>query len=163
MEAGILEPQTCLKNTLVHSYLHCKNSSGQVLSFLKVTSSPICLACFTGKSSDNTVSHNQRNIWCGKQDHKTLSPDIYFHRMIQCVIEVSLYSSETAGKCVFLNLGMGLMAKEVFSPSESWIVARKLDSCRKTHWFIFLFCNYNNSFHDFEFSKIKRMLPMSCR
>ena len=138
MEAGILEPQTCLKNTLVHSYLHCKNSSGQVLSFLKATSSPICFACFTGKSSDNTVSETTGVV---NKIHKTLSLDIYFHEMIQCVIEVSLYSSEPAGKCVFLNLGMGLMAKEVFLPSESWIVARKLDSCRKTHWFIFLFCN----------------------
>ena len=73
-----------------------------------------------GKSSDNTVSETTGVV---NKIHKTLSLDICFHEMIQCVIEVSLYSSETARKCVFLNLGMGLMAKEVFSPSESWIVA----------------------------------------
>ena len=38
-------------------------------------------------------------------------------------IGMSLYSSETAGKYDFLNLGMGLMAKEVFSLSERCVVA----------------------------------------
>lgn len=154
MEAGILEPQTCLKNTLAYFSLHCKNSSGQVLSFLKATSSTICLACFTGKSSDIQFHIIRETTGVVNKIHKTLSPDIYFHGMIQCVIGMSLYSSETAGKYDFLNLGMGLMAKEVFC---------NLTHARKTHWCIFLFCNYNNSFHDFEFSKIKRMLPTSRR
>ena len=123
MEAGILEPQTCLKNTLVYFSLHCKNSSGQVLSFLKATSSTICLACFTGKSSDIQFHIIRETTGVVNKIHKTLSPDIYFHGMIQCVIGMSLYSSETAGKYDFLNLGMGLMAKEVFSPSERCVVA----------------------------------------
>ena len=120
MEAGILEPQTCLKNTLVHFSLHCKNSSGQVLSFLKATSSTICLACFTGKSSDIQFHIIRETTGVVNKIRKALSHDIYFH---ECVVGMSLYSSETAGKYDFLKLGMGLMAKEVFSLSESCIVA----------------------------------------
>lgn len=115
VEAGILEPQTCLKNTLVNFSLHCKNSSGQVLSFLKATSSTICLACFTGKSSDIQFHIIRETTGVVNKIHKTLSPDIYFHGMIQCIIRVSLYSSETAEKYDFLNLGMGLMAKKCFT------------------------------------------------
>jgi len=55
--------------------------------------------------------------------------------MEQCVLEVSLYSSETAR----IQPGnWGVMAKEIFF--SQW----KLDGCsikltRKTHWVIFLF------------------------
>ena len=101
VEAGILEPQTCLKNTLVNFSLHCKNSSGQVLSFLKATSSTICLACFTGKSSDIQFHIIRETTGVVNKIHKTLSPDICFHGMIQCVIGMSLYGSETAGNMIF--------------------------------------------------------------
>lgn len=37
--------------------------------------------------------------------HTALSPDLFFHGMVQCVIGVSLYSSETAGKPFLGNLG----------------------------------------------------------
>lgn len=58
--------------------------------------------------------------------HRTLYPDFFSHKIVQCAPGVSLHSSKTAVKNVFVNLGIGIWwqkKKKVFSPSESWIVS----------------------------------------
>ena len=45
--------------------------------------------------------------------HRTLYNDIFFHGMVQCVLEVSLHNSETARKHMFVNLGTGALFSSV--------------------------------------------------
>jgi len=70
------------------------------------------------------------------QTHRTLFADTFSHEMVQCVLVVSLHSSETERKHALWTWDLGPDGKRHIFPQ--W----KLDSCslkfaRKTHWFIF--------------------------
>ena len=73
------------------------------LSFLKETA---CLPLLTEKSSENTVPPNLGNNSWADNSHRTLSPDLFSHGMVRCVLGLSLHSSETAANHVFVNLGI---------------------------------------------------------
>ena len=70
-------------------------------SFLKETA---CLPLLAGKSSENTVPPNLGNNSWADNSHRTLSPDLFSHGTVRCVLGLSLHSSETAAKHVFVNL-----------------------------------------------------------
>lgn len=48
--------------------------------------------------------------------HRTRSPDLFSHRMVHCVPGVSLHSSETVGKHVFVSLGIGTLWQRSIFP-----------------------------------------------
>ena len=48
---------------------------------------------------------------------RTVSPNIFSQGMVHCVLGVSLHSSETAGKHVFVNLGIGAWWKKKYFPT----------------------------------------------
>ena len=105
------------------------------LSFLKVIS---CLPFLAGKSSDSTVSPNQDNNSYGNQYSQNNFPWLLSHEMAQCILGVSLFSSDTAGK-------HALWTWELVTDDKSCIfLIWNLDSyfikpSRKTPRFIFLF------------------------
>ena len=56
----------------------------------------------------------------GVNIHRTLSLDLFSHGMVQCVLVVSLHSSETAEDHVFLNLGIeDHWQKQYFPPVKA--------------------------------------------
>ena len=87
--------------------------------------------CFQGKPFNIRVNTNMV-----VQTHRTLFADTFSHEMVQCVLVVSLHSSETERKHALWTWDLGPDGKRHIFPQ--W----KLDSCslkfaRKTHWFIF--------------------------
>ena len=63
-----------------------------------------CLPLLAGKSSEKTVPSNLGNNSWADNSHRTLSPDLFSHGMVRCVLGLSLHRSETAVKQVFVNL-----------------------------------------------------------
>ena len=115
--------------------LFIKTTLVMYLSFLKVIS---CLPFLAGKSSDSTVSPNQDNNSYGNQYSQNTFPWLLSHEMAQCILGVSLFSSDTAGK-------HALWTWELVTDDKSSIfLIWNLDSyfikpSRKTPRFIFLF------------------------
>ena len=104
---------SCQKNPLVHFPLHC-NSFGWVFYFserrgLFATSChevPWVLFHLISVTADMAVN-----------TQITLSSDLFSHGKLQCVLGVSLHSSETAGKHDFVNLGIGAWWQKKYFPT----------------------------------------------
>ena len=57
------------------------------------------------------------------KSQRTLSPNLFTYGMVQCGLETTLHSCKTAGKHVFVNLGLVLDGKRILFPCESWTVS----------------------------------------
>ena len=108
------------KNQTGSFFFFITTSLAKLLSFLKSTGS---LTIFAGKSSDSTFTPNQGNTGMAINTHRALSPDIFFHGIVQCVLIVSIHNSETARTYSFVNLVVGASCqKKYFPPLKSgWL------------------------------------------
>ena len=93
------------KNTSVHFAFHYNDSFGQVFEFSEKKQA----ACHFLLGSHLKV---QINLFRGATGmavttHIALSPGLFSHVMVHCILVVSLHSSKTEGKHVFTNLGSG--------------------------------------------------------
>ena len=96
--------KTCHKNTsLIIFFLHNSNF-GQVFVFWKKQAA--CHFCW--KATWLYSFHLFRvTIVLAVNAHRPISPDHFSHVMVQCVLGVSLPSSENAGMSAFVNLAIG--------------------------------------------------------
>lgn len=54
------------------------------------------------------------------KSQRTLFPELFYYGMVQCGLETTLYSCITAGKHVFVHLGLVLYGKKkIFSPVKA--------------------------------------------
>lgn len=81
-----LQPQTRQKNILLLFFFLYSKNLVKILSFLKETG---CLPQLAGKTSDSTVSPIREIIGMAVNTYKTLSPDIFAHEKMLCVLDVS--------------------------------------------------------------------------
>ena len=58
-------------------------------------------------SSNSTVSPNQSKTDIAVNIHRLVYPDIFSHRMVLCILGLSLHNSETEEKQTFVNLEIG--------------------------------------------------------
>lgn len=84
-------------------FLSLQTALVEFFIFLKETG---CLPLLLG-SPMTTISLNQCHSRYGANTQITLSSDLFSHGKVQCVLGMSLHSSETAGKHDFVNLGIG--------------------------------------------------------
>ena len=78
------------------------------LCFLKAEASA-CL--FMLQSPGSVISPSQGNNRYGRSSHRTCFPELSSKGMVQCVLGVSLYSSEAVGKCFSETITWGLKRK----------------------------------------------------
>lgn len=71
---------------------------------------------------------------------RTLSADLFSHKMVYCVLAVSLHNSETTKRHEFLNLGNGPDRKISIFPLWK-LDSYTLKSAINAHWLIFLIKN----------------------
>ena len=89
------------KHTLVHFSLHYNNSFGIHFDIMEETG---CLPLIV--RNDLTVQFHLIRVKAGMavNTHRTLSYEQFSSGMSCCALGVSLHSSETAGKHIFVNL-----------------------------------------------------------
>ena len=80
----------------------------------------------------------------------TVSADLFSHKMVQCVLGVSLHNSETAKRHAFLNLGNGPDRKISIFPLWK-LNSYTLKSAINAHWLIFLLIKNTTLFMYFSF------------
>ena len=100
-KAGELQPETFKKDTLVHFLLISPTALVKHQSFLKENAAFHFLL-----GSHLILLLHLIRVTTGMtfNTHRTISPDLLSHGMVHSVMGLSLHSSETAGKHVFVNL-----------------------------------------------------------
>ena len=104
VKAGYLQPQTCQKNTLVHFFLYYNNKFCQILESSERNRWVLPLVGIHLIVQPHLIRVKQI---IAVNTHKPVYPDIFSHKMVQCVLGVSLHNSETEEKQTSVNLEIG--------------------------------------------------------